>query len=309
MSVNPSQPQSAVTATQLVRDFPEVRRLAERGPVRVTSHGRTDVVVLSPEQYAALTRETARPTEESRLEWKMSLILDSVETHVLILDEEMRIQRTNRFFTDAFATPPEDLIGKTLASLVEKPAEQFIVQRLSEVLRSGQPEVFVVPSPQHEGRIARVSMKPWPGGVALFAEDITEREAYRDKKIADDATDGSLDALGGLGLAQVQSNGAILSSSMALAHMVGSAPESLTGARLQNLFDPTSRSVVSDALKNTTSESQCHDVRYLRRGVEVVPALLSTTPYWTAEHHACVAVVLHDPAFTATSCDSATKAA
>lgn len=307
MSVNPIEAQSSVTATQLVRDFPEVRRLAEKGPVRVTSHGRTDVVILSPAQYAALSAE--RDKDHSRVDWKLSLVLDSIDTHVLILDEEMRIQRLNRYFSTDYATPPEYLIGRSISTLVEKPSDQFIVQRLGEVLRSGQPEVLVVPAPHREGRIMRVSMKPWPGGVAMFAEDITEREAIRDKKIADDAIDGALDALGGLGTANVQSNGMILSSSLALAHMVGSPANSLTGARLQNLFDPACRALIGEALADSSSESRCYDVRYLRQGVSVMPAVMSITPYWTAEHHACAAMVLHDPAFTITDCDSETKAA
>lgn len=307
MSAGPSQAQSSVTATQLVRDFPEVRRLAEKGPVRVTSHGRTDVVVLTPEQYAELT--AGSQTDPSPLEWKLSLILDSIETHVLILDQDLRIKRVNRFFADTSSIPMDELIGRSLSTLIHKPSDQFILQRLNEVLRSGQPETFVVPSPQYEGRMIRVTMKTWPGGVALFAEDVTERETFRDKKIADHAIDASLDALGGLGVAQVQSNGTILSSSVALANMVGSPANTLTGARLQNLFDPGCRSVISDALKDGTSESRCYDVRYLRRGVEVVPAVLSVTPYWTAEHHACAAAVLHDPAFTITTCESKTRAA
>lgn len=307
MSANPSLPHASVTATQLVRDFPDARRLAESGPVRVTSHGRTDVVILSPRDYAALTTE--KQTDESRLEWKLSLVLDSIETHVLILDENMCIQRTNRFFAESFAMPIEELIGKNAAALVNSPSDHFVVQRLSEVLASGQPEVIVVPSPHDQGRILRVTMKPWPGGVALFAQDITEREHFRDRKIADDATDFSLDSLGGVGIAHVQSNGTILMSSLALTHMVGSPADSLVGARLQNLFDPACRAIVSEALKATSSDSQCYDVRYLRQGVKLVPAMLSVTPYWTAEHHACAAVALHDPQYRKPDCNARDEAA
>lgn len=307
MTTTPPQSQPFVTATQLVRDFPLVRQMADQGPVRITSHGRTEAIILSPQDYTALT--TAKQTDNSLLEWKLSLVLDSIDIHILILDETMRIHRTNRFFAESFATPVEELIGKNAASLVNSPSDHFIVQRLAEVLASGQPEVIVVPSPQERGRILRVTMKPWPGGVALFAEDITEREQFRDRKIADDATDLSLESLGGIGIAHVQSNGTILMSSLALTHMVGSPTDSLVGARLQNLFDPACRTMVSDALKETSAESRCYDVRYLRQGVKLVSAMLSVTPYWTAEHHACAAVALHDPQYRKPDCGAQDEAA
>jgi PAS domain S-box-containing protein len=307
MATVPQSTESSVTATQLVRDFPEARRLIDKGPVHVTSHGRTDVVMLSPQDYAALT-DKQRP-DASRIEWKLSLVLDSIDTHVVILDELLNIRRANRPFGEFLAMAADDLVGRNFASLATRPSDQFIIQRLTEVLRSGQPEVLVVPSSQDPTRIFRATMKPWPGGVALFAEDITERERSRDRKIADDATDAAADALGGIGFAQVQSNGTILSSTLALAHMLGSPADCLTGARLQNLLDPGCRSLVDDALKETSSDARCYQVRYLRQGVTLMPAALSVTPYWTAEHHACAAIALHDPHFAAQDCQAEDRAA
>jgi PAS domain S-box-containing protein len=307
MATIPSPTPTSVTATQLVRDFPEARRLVDKGPVHVTSHGRTDVVMLSPQDYSALT--TQQQPDASHIEWKLSLVLDSIETHVMILDEQLNIRRINRHFAESFGVSADDVAGRNILNLGTRPADQFIVQRLGAVLRSGQPEVLVVPSPQDAARILRVTMKPWPGGVVLFAEDVTERERTGDRKIADDATDAAVDALGGVGFAHVQSNGVILSSTKALAHMLGSPADSLTGARLQNLFDPSCRSLVNDALKDTSSAQRCHEVRYLRHGVTLAPATLSVSPYWTAEHHACAAIVLHDPQFIARDCSSEDRAA
>lgn len=307
MTTNPSQSQSFVTATQLVRDFPVVRRMTEQGPVRITSHGRTEAIVLSPQDFEALA--SGQGGDNERLEWKLSLTLDTIETHVLILDEELNIRRANRILGEAFDMPPEDMIGRHISLLGNNPTDQFVVQRLTEVLRSGQPESIVIPSSHRPGRTIRFNMKPWPKGVALFADDITEREKSRDRKIADDAIDCSLDALGGVGIAYVQSNGTILSSNLGFSHMVGSPADSLTGARLQSLFDPRSRSVVNRALEEASSETRCYEIHYLRNGVTIVPALISITPYWTAEHHACAAVALHDPKYRVPDCKSRDEAA
>jgi len=299
--------QPFATATQLVRDFPQVRRMTEQGPVRVTSHGRTEAVMLSPQDFATISSGNLAGSE--RLEWKLSLVLDSIETQVLILDENLVIRRANRVASETYGLPVEDMVDRPLSSLVATPTDQFVVQRLAEVLVSGQPEMTVVPSSQRPDRTIRYTMKPWPRGVALFADDITEREKSRDRKIADDATDAALEALGGVGVAQVQSNGTIISTSLGLSQMVGSTVDTLTGARLQSLFDPRSRTLLNDALKNTSSEGKCYEVHYLRNGVTITPAILSVAPYWTAEHHASASIVLHDPQYRMPECERSDRAA
>lgn len=307
MSESSSHSQPFATATQLVRDFPLVRRMTEQGPVRITSHGRTEAIMLSPQDYSHMS--SGNFVDSERLEWKLSLVLDSIETHVLILDENLNIRRANRVAGETYAIPPEEMSGKPLSSFVATPTDQFVAQRLAEVLISGQPEITVVPSSHRPDRTIRYTMKPWPRGVALFADDITEREKSRDRKIADDATDAALEALGGMGTAHVQSNGTIISSSMGLCQMVGSSMETLAGARLQSLFDPRSRTILNEALRGTSSEGRCYDVHYLRNGVTITPAILSVAPYWTAEHHASAAIVLHDPHYKQPDCERDTRAA
>lgn len=262
---------------------------------------------MSPQDFAGLAAGSGSDSE--RLEWKLSLILDTIETHVLILDDEMHIRRANRPLLEAFTITQEEIFGKHASILISNPTDQFVLQRLAEVLRSGQPETIIAPSSHRADRVIRYTMKPWPKGVALFSDDITEREKIRDRKIAENAVGAALDELGGVGFAHVQSNGTILDSSISLSHMVGSPSDALAGARLQSLFDPRSRTTVNEALKETGSSSLCYEVQYLRNGVNVTPAVISVTPYWTAEHHACAAVVLHDPNFSPPDCKVRDEAA
>lgn len=303
----PSQSQPSATATQLVRDFPLVRRMTEQGAVRITSHGRTEAIMMSPDDFARLC--TGHGVESNRVEATLSLVLDSIDTHILILDENLVIRRANRAACETYGIPMGEIVGKPVSTLVTRPTDRFLVQRLAEVLRSGQTETTIVPSSFRPERTIRFTMRPWPQGVALFADDVTEREAIRDRKIADDATDAALEALGGVGTAQVQSNGTIIVPSIGLGQMVGSTIETLTGTRLQNLFDPHSRTILNEALMGTSTEARRYDVHYLRNGVTVTPAVVSVVPYWTAEHHACAAVVLHDTQFGMPTCDRSDRAA
>lgn len=285
-----AQGHGSASATQLVRDFPAVRRMTEHGPVHITAHGRTEAVLISHADFELLATGTG--LEDRQAEWKLSLTLESIESQVLIVDDDMVISGVNRAICQVFGMSAEEMVGKRVAELATNPTDLFIVRRMQEVLISGVPEVLVIPSVRRPDRTTRYNLKPWPGGAALFADDVTEREKMRDKAIADQATDCSLEALGGIGQAHVQSNGTIISSGAGLSKMVGSSANLLAGARLQSLFDPMSRSVVDKALIEKSTEARTYRVNFLRNGVSAVPAVLSVATYWTAEHHACASIIL-----------------
>ena len=292
---------TCVTATQLVRDFPEVRRLAEHGPIHITSHGRTELVVLSPHTFAHLTE--AKGPEAERLEWKLSVVLDTVETNILILDENLYVRGANMSLCETFEQDPSTIVGKHISQMVRTPADHFLIERLGEVYASGQPEVMVVPCSIRPGRTVRINIKPWPKGVAMFGDDITERVNYRDRQIADHASELSVQEIGGLGVVNAQSSGTILSGSLSFCQMMGAAAESLPGVRLHSLFAPRSRATIDEALTASSKETRRYEVEYLREGIKITAGILTVTPYWTVQHHACAAIALYDPAWH----DSATR--
>lgn len=289
--------ESAVTATQLVRDFPQVRSMAENGPVNITSHGRTELVMLNPESYA--TMALCSGPDASVFDGNLSFILDSINTAVLIMDESLHIVGVNKTLHEAIGFDREILIGKHVSFLADTASGMFLVDRFAEVLRSGQPETLVMPTATRPGQTALMNIKPWQGGVVLFSEDVTERTKLRDRIVSEHAIDISLGGIQGLGIAYVQSSGEILSASLGLAHMTGSGAATLRGARFQTLLDPRQRSLIDDALNETLSQPKRFEVSYLRDGTTVTPASLMVTPYWTAEYRACAALVLHDPLWAA----------
>ncbi len=290
-AIPPAPGTASATATQLVRDFPEVRRLAEHGPVHITSHGRTELVMLSPDAFAKLA--APGDADAARLEWQLSVVLDAVETRIAILDQDLLVRRANPTLCSALGRDEADLIGRHVSTLSVHPSDRYVVERVAEVQRSGQAEILTVPSAQHEGRIMRIAIRPWPRGVAVFADDVTERTRLGDAQVATDAVETALAGLGGVGTAHVRSCGTILSSGRGLARMAGASAESLVGLRLQRLLTPQSRAMLEDVLHR--EEPQRLAVEYLRNGMTAAPASLVVTPYWIAEHHACAAVVLHDP--------------
>lgn len=292
MTAIPSQEAFRATSTQLVRDFPEIRRLADRGPVQITSHGRTELVILNPDYFAQIVDVGAVDT--ARLEGKLAITLDTVDTAILIFDEDLRVRQANHALCALVDTDEAQLIGLPATALVTHPSHRYTIERMTEVLRSGHAEVITVPSARDAARTLQIQLKPWPNGVALFADDITDRMRFADLQAANSMMDRSLAALGGFGTAHVRSCGTILSSSAGLGQMAGVSQKALSGARLQSLLAPQARAIASEAFSKASEEPSRYAVDYLRDGVTAAPATMVVTSYWTAEHHACAAITLHD---------------
>lgn len=292
MSAIPSQEEFRATATQLVRDFPEVRRLADRGPVQITSHGRTELVMLSPSHFAQIADVGA--VDCTRTEGKLATILDTIDTAVLIFDHDLRVRRANPAMCALVNADERQLLGLPAAALVSHPSHRYTVERLAEVHRSGHAEVLTAASVRDVTRTLHIQLKPWPNGVILFADDITDRMRFADLQIANTMMDLSLAALGGMGTAQIKSCGTILAENGGVAQMVGVAQKVLVGARLQSLLSPQSRASASEAFLEFSDEPRRYEIEYLRNGVVAAPATMIVSSYWTAEHHACAAVALYD---------------
>lgn len=281
---------NSATATQLVRDFPEVRRLSERGPVQITSHGRTELIMLNPTQFARMSDSATSDT--TRLDGKLSTILGAVDTAIVIFDEDLHVQRVNQAMCDLIDFDDASAIGLSAAAFIKNSSHRYVVERLAEVQKSGFGEMLTATSARGENRTLQIRIKPWPGGVALFADDITDRMKAADVTAANEAMQKAMASAKDIGTAHIRQCGTILSNCQGLAQMTGIPHRSLIGVRLQNLVTPQSRAVVSEALLNNSVEPQCYDVDYLKDGVASAPATLALLPYWTAEHHACTAAVL-----------------
>jgi PAS domain-containing protein len=178
----PSIDASSATATQLVRDFPEVRRMADFGPVRITSHGRTELVMLSPSEFAQIANGDS--ADVNRLAGKLTIVLDNIDTAVLIFDETLHVRAANPAMCQLVDSDEGQIIGLHATELVSHPSHRYTADRLAEVHRSGCAEVLTTASARDLTRTLQIRLKPWPGGVALFADDITDRMRFADTVIA-----------------------------------------------------------------------------------------------------------------------------
>lgn len=281
----------SVTATELVRDFPRVRKLAQNDVVNITSHGRPEFVIMRSDAYGALTGPTTR--DDFTLNSKLSAVLNNIETIVFFLDKKMRLKHYNNAFSEALELP-ENAIGMDIHNLARTPLDHFFLMRTNEVLNSGQQEVISM-SPSHRpDRMFRFTIKPFFGGVFVMGADITELRKGRDQLMIDTALDHSIARLNGVGTALAKRDGTLLRVGIGFAQMLSTSRSAIVNTRLQTLLDPRSRVELEEMLSHQFHNTRQLKVQYLKGGTKFVSADLVMTPFVTSNERDCIAISIQD---------------
>jgi PAS domain-containing protein len=124
-----------VTATQVVRDLRGVRDMLDNGAVAVTSHGRTEMIVISESDFSRL--QLLSGTDADRLNSKLQMVMDTIDSLILILDNDMRIRRANRAYREYFGLEGVDLVGESILDRNRTATDRFITHKAEGVLASG----------------------------------------------------------------------------------------------------------------------------------------------------------------------------
>ena len=77
----------------------------------ITSHGRTELVVINALRFAELNSGKDLAGID-RLEAKLSIVLDSIDTHVVIIDHELKVRRINLAMRRSLRLSDEPLVGR-----------------------------------------------------------------------------------------------------------------------------------------------------------------------------------------------------
>ena len=270
-------PNQSVSTTRLVRNLPGVKDLLNSGPVAVTSHGRTEFVVLSQADYERLNRLDGSNIDH--LDTKLRLVLGSISTMLFVVDSELRIRRANRSLCNYFKRPPEELVGKTILEVSKSGTFQFVESRCRQVLSTGQEDSFQLASSFRENRLISFLIRPWPNGVIIFADDVTEKADGSERYIRNQALDSTFEALGDFGVGSLNVTGEIAFATRSFAKAVGVTQEQLRGGNFLAMLDPVNRTEISDFLRHTREGTLRSEVRILCEGADYRPALLTLSPY------------------------------
>ncbi len=285
----------SVSATQLVRDLAGIRALVADGPVGITSHNRTELVMLSAQRFAELSKSGVQ-SDPAVLDAKLTTVLEAIDTHVVILDRNLRLLRINRSMRLVLGIDDDAQRGTPIADLLPAASAPFIVKRLREVVESGRVAEFDLNSSIRPGRTIHARMVPWPGGVIYLAEDISDRLSGIESDLEFGALRAALASLGRHGSGCVDQSGAILRADDGFCALVGADKDQVASRRFVSLFDPLERPQIERAL-GIFDRNQVLDVHYLRKGVVLAKARLALAPFFAGDGRPRLAFVVEDRAF------------
>ncbi len=268
-----------ISATNAARNFSNVRRKARAGPVIISSHNKDRQVLIDFELYDWLSRREPVSGAVERLNAKLSITLDSIDTYVCILDRQCRVRRINDALLAGLGKDAVNLTGTSVEELFTAPSFRYVIERIYEVLENQIPARFEQPSPMSPDRILSFRIKPWPGGVAIFADDVTEKAYARENKARAAALRTAVSAFGDMGYGTINAVGMIVEATQSFADLVSAQVDSLTGSKFVSLFGPGSKGAVEAAVR-MTEESQLLDVDLLVGGVRSQKAQLALSAYW-----------------------------
>ena len=268
---------NSATSTELVRDLQSVRSKLRNGPVKITSHGRTEFVVLSQERYETLLALT--DTDADRLDAKLRLILGTIPSMVIITDRELRVRRVNRAWCNFADMNETDVVGKILDEGAPSTNTTYICARAKKVLESGKEESFELTSSFRPGRLISFTIRPWPQGVAIFAHDSTEEAQSAERLMRDLAFDRVMSMLEGYAFGSLDKAGRIAFTTNSLAGLLGADATALRNVALETLLAPASRVELREKLQSRVPDGAVMDIEFLEAGNSFRPGRLALAPY------------------------------
>ncbi len=231
---------------------------------------------MSVDEYNRLI--TLSGSDAERLDTKLRITFDTIATMVAVLNPDLTIRRVNRAFCNYLNEQENELVGRDFATVRSSPTLTFVASRAQAVLDTGREETFEIASEVRANRMLAVQMRPWPTGVVMFVNDITDRIENHDRKPRDVALDASLEKIGNVGISYMDARGEIQLASLSLAHAIGIGVEQLAGRSFLNTLVPTDRTDLADKLRIAKTPFVM-PVKLLYKGSEVYAATLSVVPF------------------------------
>lgn len=272
----PTNSLKKVSATQLVRDLAAIRSEVARDPIAITSHGRTDLVLLSAERYSQLS-QGLDAFDRAVAQAKLDIVLDCVSTHVVIVGHDFRVKHINRAMLRSHKLAGEGWRGTEVRELLPPALAPFLIKRFEGVLASGVMAEFDFPSELRPGRHIHARLVPWPGGIAYFSDDVTDGMTALDREMELAALREAVSAAGTRGIGSVTADGIVVSADAGLAALTGADEQQLVNSRFLTLFDPADRSEIEGAIGRR--EPARLSVNCLHAGTSVQQVTLSLAPF------------------------------
>jgi hypothetical protein len=269
-----------VPATKFVRDFANYARMAIDEPVHIFKHGRPTLSLVATNQLKGLLQPEDSSGSQRWLAAKLDIVLDHVRTLIVLVDEQFEVLRVNAAARTAFQLSDGNLRGISVQDLFHDPRQEFLVRAMQRVRDMGVAEHIEFDSFDPPVRSFQAYIRAFPGGFAMFAEDITHMVALRNADLIADAYAGLLEITPGIAFGTLDARGAISSASHSLSELVETHEHRLVGVRLTALCEIGFRGEVGDRVEALLSDVEPFSISLNLIGQsKSIPVVLSAYPH------------------------------
>jgi polar amino acid transport system substrate-binding protein len=238
-----------------------------------------------------LTREVTerKKVEEALVESRASArgLLDATQESLLLLDRKGTILAVNQTAADRLEQGPEDLVGTNRFDLLPEGVQESRKEIFSKVLQSGTPADF---EDMRDGIVFRSRYYPVKDkadeivGVAIFAQDITERKA------AEQAVKRSEERLKTIlettheGFWMVDNETRTIDVNDSMCQLLGRKRDQVIGKKVAEFLDEENKAVLSKQMQlREQGMGSAYELAYLRPDGGRMPCILSATPLLDAD--------------------------
>lgn len=261
------------TATDFVRHFGHYAASSLSKPVYIAQHGRVGWALLSAAQMTRLSEtEIETVSEDARFD----ILLDNIPTIVLLVDSKLQITRLNCAARQHFQFPEAGSISISLWKLLQENDRVFMREVCNRVLNTGDAETFDLESSRYPGRILRFQITPFPSGLAILADVVTEAVRIRQTLSSAVASENAIDIIPSIGRGRIDVRGRITSVNENFADLVQGTPEKVMGLRFTDLIQQSYQDSVNLAIDQLvlTGKPISLDVELVTRESKTVTATI-----------------------------------
>ena len=269
-----------VSATVFVRNFGAYARTAGSEPIHILNHGRPAWSLIATDQFMRLADAGSGGTEGAQDRLALSMVLDTIDTQVIMTDALLAVLRMNMAARHALLLTEDDVRGMPLDRVFVDPGYHVLLRAAERVRDTGVNETLDLDTTVPPLRAFRVRVERFGEGLVIFAADISAQTQVRHRHAIASAYEALMDALPGLARGTINPRGIIRTASPALAALVQTDPARIVGMRIASLFHTSERTVVGDAIETLLSERQPFTLATsLQTGsMATTPVVLSAVP-------------------------------
>ena len=275
---------TTVTAAELSRNFGLWQDRALNGPVAITHHGRRKVVLISADEFSALSTEAqdegaGAPGQESS-QVSFAVVLENMNDGFLALDADMILRIVNRVAETYLSSSRDLLIGRPITAVLPQLAGSIFMDHIARVLRTGEIAEFEAGAIIAPGRSIAVRVFPHPEGVGLIFSNRTEYNALREQVGVLQAFRLMLNGQGMIGVATLNPRGVLVEINAGLAEITGFPVSELIQRRIVDVFHPRERAKITAAVESVfdLGRSMTLETAILVQGHVDTPVVLSLAP-------------------------------